>query len=142
MRKPLPETQPVKGFDIKVTHRDEQTGLITHTDPYILRLVGETGSSEKQRLWERPAGSGNLFNKNNEPIGRWVYEDKVIKGKKVRVGHYDEKAEHIAFTPPPTKDQLLAKELSEERVRVQELERELAAIKAEKEKKNTKTSKE
>lgn len=135
MRKPAAEEETPKGFDLVVTHRDPKTGLVVRENPYILRVIGETGSSEKQRLWERPKGSGNLFDKHNNPVGRWVYEDKIVKGKKIRVGSYDEKAEHVAFTPPPTKDQLLAQGISERDVKIAELERELNAIKAENEKK-------
>jgi hypothetical protein len=131
MRKPLPEEPQQTGFNLMVTYRDEKTGLITHTDPYILRIVGESGSSEKTQLWERPKGSGNLFDKENNKVGRWVYEDKVIKGKKARVGHYEADAEHIDYVKPLTQDQLLARELSEKSVRLSEVEKELAALKAE-----------
>lgn len=136
MRKPLPEEKPQTGFNLIVTKRDDKTGLVTEKDPYILRVIGETGSSEKQRLWERPAGSGNLWDKSNNPVGRWVYEEKVIKGKKVKEGKFVADAPHIAFTPPQTKDQILAKSLSEKEVKIAELERELLSIKTEKDKRS------
>lgn len=129
------------GFNLKVTYRDERTGLITHTDPYTVRYVGEVGSNEKSRLWERPKGSGNLFDKHNNPCGRWVYTEKVVKGKKINEGKYDPSAEHIAFTPPPTQDQKLAQELTAKDVRIAELEREMASIKAEQEKKSAQAKK-
>jgi hypothetical protein len=59
-----------KGFNLQVTYRDEQTGLITKHDPYILRVVGDGGN--RTQLFERPKGSGNCFDKQNNPIGRWV----------------------------------------------------------------------
>lgn len=136
MRKPLPEEKPETGFSTLVTHRDDKTGLVTHTDPYIRRVIGEVGSNERQTLWERPAGSGNLFNKAGNPIGRWVYEEKIVKGKAVKVGSYVPDAEHIAYVAPLTADQKLRQEMTADKVRMAELERELAQIKAEKEKKS------
>ncbi len=136
MRKPLAEEPKPQGFNLQVTYRDEQTGLVTHSDPYVLRVIDETGSGDKRELFERPKGSGNLFDKQNNPVGRWVYgEEKIIKGKKVRVGSFVPDAQHIAFTPPPTEDQLLARQLSEKDVKIAELERELKAIQSEKSKK-------
>jgi hypothetical protein len=128
------EEQP-KEFDLKVTYRDEKTGLITKRDPYILRVVGEQGSNVKSRLWERPAGSGNLFDKHMNPVGRWVYEEKTVRGKVVRVGKFVEGAEHIKYVPPMTEDQKLAQELLSKDAKIAELEREMAAIKAEETKK-------
>lgn len=133
MRKPMAEDKPQTGFNLQVTYRDEHTGLITHEDPYIRRVVGE----ERQVLWERPKGSGNLFDKHNNPIGRWISEDKVIKGKAVKVGHHDPDAKHIAFTPPPTADQILAQTITEKDVKIAELEQELKAIQAEREKRGS-----
>jgi len=121
------QDQKPKGFDTTVTHRDPKTGRITHTTPYILRVCGEPGSSEKARYWERPAGSGNLFDKHNNPIGRWVYEEKNVKGKMVKIGKYDPNAKHVEWVPPQTEDQKIASENAA-------LKAELAALKAEKEK--------
>lgn len=121
-------------FDLVVTHRDPKSGMITHTTPYILRRVGEVGSSEKTDLWERPSGSGNLFDAEMNPVGRWVYEEQKIKGKVVKVGHHEPEAEHIVFVPPLTEDQKLRHELSSKQVELEETKRELAAIKAEREK--------
>lgn len=124
-------------FDLVVTHRDPKSGMITHTTPYILRRVGEVGSSEKTDLWERPSGSGNLFDAEMNPVGRWVYEEQKIKGKVVKVGHHEPEAEHIVFVPPLTEDQKLRHELSSKQVELEETKRELAAIKAEREKAST-----
>ena len=124
-------------FDLVVTHRDPKSGMITHTTPYILRRVGEVGSSEKTDLWERPSGSGNLFDAEMNPVGRWVYEEQKIKGKVVKVGHHEPDAEHIAFVPPLTADEKLRQEVAATQVELAETKRELAAIKAEREKAST-----
>jgi hypothetical protein len=118
-------------FNLRVTHRDEKTGAVTHSDPYVLRVIGTKGEDGKldggkMYMFERPVNSGNLWNSRGTPVGRWVN------------GKWDEKAAHVAFTPPETQDQKLAKELISKDNRVSELERELAAIKAEAEAKQTK----
>ena len=132
----IKEEEVVEGFDLRVTHRDPKTGLVTHTDPYILRVIGDGDNGGRSRLWERPAGSGNCWDKQGNPIGRWVYEEKEINGKKIRTGHYDPKAEHVHWEKPLTEDQKLAKEVLTKDAKIVELERELAAIKAESEKKS------
>jgi hypothetical protein len=116
-----------EGFSLRVTYRDEKSGQVTHKDPYILRVLGE----ERRKVWERPVGSGNLWNKKGEAIGRWVVDPKTKKGKFV------EGAKHVEFVPPMTEDQKLAKSLIEKDVKIAELEKELALIKAEKEKKGS-----
>lgn len=110
------EEESPKGFNLKVTYRDED-GSIYKKDPYILRVV------DKRKLWERPVGSGNLWDRKNQPIGRWVN------------GKHDEKAEHIAFTPPETEDQKLARSVVEKDSKIKALEAELASMKAESKKK-------
>lgn len=111
-------------FDLVVTHRDPKTGLVTKQTPYILRVCGEQGSDQRSRMWERPAGSGNVFDRENNPVGRWIYEDQVIQGKKVRIGKHDPKAAHIEWAPPLTEDQKIAQENAT-------LKAEIAALKAE-----------
>lgn len=108
-----------KGFNLVVHHRNPKTGLVEKADPYILRVC-DAGNGGRTRLWERPKGSGNLYEKSGKPCGRWID------------GKHDSKAEHIAFVAPLTSDQKLAAESIENKVRIAELERELAAIKAEK----------
>lgn len=128
--------EPVKGFDLRVTHRDETTGLVVREDPYVLRVIGnaeDPKDESRQRLWERPAGSGNLWDKSNNAIGRWISEEKIIKGKKCKVGHYDPDAPHIAWAPPLTEDQKIAQENAA-------LKAEIAALKAEQMKKDTSMS--
>lgn len=117
-----------KGFNLVVTHRDEKTGLVTRRDPYTLRVVASPDGG-KTRYWERPAGSGNLFNKNNEPIGRWVIDEKTKRGKFVA------SEKHVEFTPPPTEDQILRQQMTQDKARIAELEKELTALRIEKEKK-------
>jgi hypothetical protein len=115
---------PRQKFDLMVTHRHPKTGQIIKHDPYILRVCGEIGSSEKSQYWERPAGSGNLYDAQMNPVGRWEYEDKVIKGKAVKVGKLVEGAAHIAWAPPETQDQKISRENAA-------LKAEIAALKAE-----------
>lgn len=119
----------VKGFDLQVTHRDETTGLVTHTNPYVMRTISAPDGG-KRSIWERPAGSKNLYDKKNNPCGRWV-TDKNGKGK------HDPKAEHVLYTIPETKDQKLAKELIESQVKISALEKELESIKADPKKKES-----
>lgn len=115
--------QKPKGFNIKVTYRNERTGLITHKDPYILRVVGS--GDGKTKTWERPPGSGNLFNSKNEPVGRWVIDPKTKRGS------FQKDVPHVEFTPPETQDQKLARSLTEKENKIQALEKELQSIKAE-----------
>jgi len=123
------ETKPT-GFDLKVTYRDEKTGLVIDNDSYTLRVLGSADG--KTRLWERPKGSGNLFDRKGNSIGRWVMDPKTKKGQ------HEEKAEHIAWTRPETQDQKLARSLNEKDQKIAELERELLSISEEKTKKDTK----
>lgn len=116
--------EKMEGFDIRVTHRDPKSGAVVRQDPYILRVIGEGGN--KRKLFERPKGSGNLWNRQGEPIGRWVK------------GEFVEGEPHVEFTPPPTQDQLLAQSLVQKDSRIAELERELQAIQAESDAKSKK----
>lgn len=127
-----PEETVKPKFDILVTHRDERTGLVTKRDPYILRIT-QSSDGGKTRLWERPAGSGNLFNSKNEPVGRWIIDPKTKKGK-----HMPDEA-HAFFEPPQTEDARIAQELVTKDSRIMALEAELAQIRAENERKTTAT---
>jgi hypothetical protein len=111
-----------RGFDLTVTHRDPYTGVITHTDPYIMRSLKAEGGSGRTRVWERPAGSGNLFDRDNEPVGRWVKDGENPNGV------FKRGAPHVAYEAPLTNDQKVARENMA-------LKAELAAMKAEQEKK-------
>lgn len=106
-----------KGFDLQVTFRDEKTGVVTHTDPYVLRVVSGT------KYWERPAGSGNIFNAKGEAIGRWEKNAFVPNAK------------HVAYAPPETRDQKLAREIAETKSQNEVLMKELESLRAEQKKK-------
>lgn len=116
---------------LRVTHRHPKTGLVAKKDPYIMRVVAE-GANKSQYI-EYPAGSGNLWSSDNgklkEPIGRWDKSkpegDRFLKG-----------VPHIEWTPPLTEDQKLAKSIVAKDEKINQLEAELAAIKAEREKRN------
>lgn len=125
------EENKVKGFDLMVTHRDPQTGVITKVDPYIARVIAAPDGG-KTTIYERPKGSGNLWNKKGEPVGRWVV------GKDGR-GKQDKDAAHVAFVPPQTEDQIIRAEMTKDKSKIAELEREIASIKAEQEKKASAT---
>lgn len=118
---PAAEEKKDEGFSLIVQHRDPKTGAIVREDPYILRRVSNGAAGGVSSYWERPAGSGNLFNKRNQPIGRW---DKTQpEGKR-----FIKDAPHIAWEPPLTEDQKVSKENAA-------LKAELAALKAEQAKK-------
>lgn len=116
-----------KGFDLTVTRRHPKTGLIESSDPYILRVIA--GGEGKVRVYERPAGSGNLWDKKGEPCGRW---DK----SKPEGERFVKDAKHIAWAPPESSDQKLARESAEKDIRIAELEKELASIRVEAKKKD------
>ena len=115
------DTKP-KGFDLTVTHRDPQTGQIIKEDPYVLRVVGVEGGG-KMSIFERPKGSGNCYDKQNNPIGRWV-GDKL-----------DKDAAHVAYVAPLTGDQRVRHEMNQDKAKIAELKSELDAIRAESAKK-------
>ena len=120
----LAEEFEAQGFDLQVTHRDEKTGVVVRKNPYVLRVV-QAPDGGKSRYWERPVGSGNLFDKKGNPIGRWEKDPKSGKGRFIA------SAEHVEFTPPETDDQKLARSVVERDVRIAELEKELANIRNE-----------
>ncbi len=111
---------------LKVTYHDHRTGLVIKKDPYTMRVVGDGGN--RTQYFERPKGSGNLFNFNGEPVGRW--DSRKAEGERFMAG-----AEHIEFVRPETDDEKLARSLITKDVKIRELEAELRAIKAESAKK-------
>lgn len=125
----MQETEVKKGFDFTVHHRDERTGEVVKTTPYTLRISSDGSANGRTRLLERPPGSGNIFNKKGDPIGRW---EKDAKGK----GTFKPDAPHIEFAAPETEDQKLSRAVLEKDSRISALEAELAAIKAESETRN------
>lgn len=115
--KPAPEAEQAPRFDTQVTFRDH-LGRVVKKNPYVLRVIaGPNGG--KTELYERPVGSGNIFDGQGRPFGRWVD------------GTHKEKEAHVAFTPPETDDQKLARTLVEQERKIEQLQKELAAIKAE-----------
>ena len=131
--RPQVEQAKPQGFDLTVHHRDPQTGLITHIDPYTLHVIGGEGFS-RVHAFERPKMSGNCWSKDGRAIGRWIRDEN---GK----GHYDANAEHVPFEAPLTGDQILAQELIAKNSRIAALEKEIAATKAEAQKKQADTPK-
>jgi hypothetical protein len=121
----IEEEETPKGFNLVVDQRHPKSGLVIKSDPYTLRVIGS--GEGKTWVFERPVGSGNLWNKSGDPIGRW--DKSKPEGERFIAG-----AEHIAWTPPLTADQKLARSVIEKDGRIQELEKEIAAIKAEREK--------
>lgn len=111
------------------------------SDPYTLRVC-KTADGDKTEIFERPPGSGNCFAKNGEAIGRWIVSEKKDEktGKMVKVGALDSNAAHIKTDPPMSPAAKQALETQRKDSRIAELERELAAIQAEKEKKTPKGS--
>lgn len=126
------ELEEKPGFDLTVHRRDSRTGELIDVDPYTVRVVGH-GGNERSRFFERPAGSGNLFDKNGVAVGRW---DKT----KPEGERFLEGAPHVQFEKPLTQDQMLRKEMIESKAKIAALEKELAAVKTEKESKSQKAS--
>lgn len=117
--------QTTKPFDVRqVTQRDPKTGKVIGANPVVIRRIKNSEGGTTQ-LIEWPKGSGNIWNNKEipEPIGRYVK------------GEFKAGEKHIEFQPPVTEDQKLAARATEAEVRVAELERELAQIKAEQAKK-------
>lgn len=125
-------------FNTKVTYRDDKTGQIIKQDPYIMRSCKKDGGGSAH-YFERPAGSGNLYDGQGRPVGRW----DVSKPEGER---FIADAKHIAWERPKTEDEKLASRLIAADAKNKALEAELAAMKAEKvaktAPKDTKTTKE
>lgn len=113
-------------FDVTVTHRDPLTGVVVRQDPYKLTI--KQTEQGRLSLYERPPGSGNLYDAQNKPCGRWKFEDGIKL--------YDPKAAHIKVEPKETEEQKFARKLREieaenERLKKQLAEKEIASIRAE-----------
>jgi hypothetical protein len=107
-----------KRFDLQVTHRDNKTGKVIRNNPYIARVIkAEDGG--KTTVFERPAGSGNLWDKKDAPVGRWEN------------GSWKKEATHVEFQVPETQDDKLKRSLIEKDVKLAAALKELEAIKAE-----------
>ncbi len=123
----LGEEAEAQGFNLQVTYRDEKTGQVTKTDPYFLRVT-KAADGGKGQAWERPAGSGNLFNKQNQPIGRW--DSSKPEGERFLAG-----VPHVAYEKPLTSDQKVAKSIISKDAKINALEAELKSLRAEADKK-------
>lgn len=113
------EQETQKPFDLVVHQRDPKTGLVIKEDAYNLRVC-DAGNGGRTRTYERPKGSGNLFEKSGKPCGRWV-EGKYVEG-----------AKHVVFVAPLTNDQKLAAENISNKARIAELELKLIEMEAKK----------
>jgi hypothetical protein len=123
MRKERVQEEAPIGFDFKVTHRDEKTGLIVRKNAYTMHILGD----ERKQVMERPKGSGNCWDAQNEPCGRIALKGK---GRQAKLS-YDPDAKHIAWSEPETADQKLARETAKTNSENAALKAELAALKAE-----------
>lgn len=103
------------GFDLQ-THKWNSKGGLERVEHYRLHCI------RGAQYFERPVGSGNVFYKSGEAAGRIL-----LTGSSFAV---DTDAKHIAFTPPPTGAEKVAKELADRTSEVARLEAELNAIKA------------
>jgi hypothetical protein len=101
-------------FDIKITKTtDPLTKRVVSFKPYTLHCVGQA------RYFEYPKGSGNLWWESREFCGRWE-DGKAVVGKA-----------HVAFKPPLTEDEALAKHVAGVEDQNKKLLAELEAIKKE-----------
>jgi uncharacterized small protein (DUF1192 family) len=109
-------------FDL-ITHHWNRQGQLTRTNLYIMYII------EGNKYFERPVNSGNLWHENNQPAGRVekTFGPNGVVAKK----SFDYKAPHKAYTPKLEGNDALKYQVEQERDRIAELERELAAIKAE-----------
>lgn len=123
-----PNTQ---AFDLVTKVYDSKTKRVIGTNNYRLRSFGRPAVD----LFERPVGSGHLYYKSGEPAGQFDY-DKYEELKKAKAVNAVEAsvvmgANHIPWEAPETGDEKMARELSTTKKRNEQLEKELAAIRAE-----------
>lgn len=111
-------------FDLR-THETDARGRVKGTKLYRLH------SKDGVQLFERPVDSGNLFYENNEEAGRVT----VVKDKRGRIvgKKFDLDAKHVAFKTPMNEAEEMERKLDEANARAAAAEKELAAIRAEKE---------
>lgn len=120
-----PEEKESEGFDIRVHYVDGATRKVTHKNPYRMHVV------KGVQYFERPVGSLNLFYKDGSPAGR-LDEKALAKNKmEVLVG-----AAHVEWVAPKSESELREMEYQAAIKKSAALEKELAAMKAEQEKKD------
>jgi len=123
MRKEEVKEETPAGFDFRVTYRDRITGMVSHTNPYTMHIIGD----ERKQVMERPKGSGNCWDAQNQPAGRIMLKGEGRNAKLV----LDPDAKHIAWAEPETADQKLARDVAAQKAENAALKAELAAMKAE-----------
>lgn len=123
MRKEEVQEEKSTGFDFRVTYRDRVTGQVNRTNPYTMHIIGD----ERKQVMERPKGSGNCWDAQNQPAGRITLKGEGRNAKLV----LDPDAKHIAWNEPETEDQRLARDVAAQKAENAALKAELAALKAE-----------
>jgi uncharacterized small protein (DUF1192 family) len=114
------EMDPNK-FDLR-THLFDNNGRIVKTNHYALHVTDGVS------YFERPMNSGNLWFENNQPAGR-VERVADASGKSSKV--FSPGAPHKVFEIKLEGDELLQVELQNSVERIAALEKELAAVRAE-----------
>ncbi len=109
-----PQLDESTGFDYRTHISDSRTGKLVRLQHYTRHARGT------EVLLERPPGSGNCFNENGTPAGRYSF---VTKGRETMWEKVSD--EHIATKPAP------ANHMEELTQRNEALEQELAALRAE-----------
>lgn len=107
-----------QGFDITVTHRDPQSGLITRQDPYTLIVCGDA----HQRLWERPKNSGNVYDRQGRPCGRYIRDPKTGKGE------YKSFEDHVVVAPVLSNEDQARNAIHQKDTKIAELELKLIEL--------------
>lgn len=105
------------------THIWDSQGRLVKKNLYTEYVI------QGSRYLERPMNSGNLWTEGNQPAGR--IEKTFGPAGQVLTKKFDHEASHIAYTPVLTGDEAIMYQLEQERAARVELERELAAIRAE-----------
>lgn len=125
-----PEEKKSEGFDLRTHYIDPATRKVSHKNPYRMHAI------KGVQYFERPVGSLNLFYKDGSPAGR-IDEEALKKNRwEVLVD-----APHVDWVAPKTEAELREQQYEQAIARSKELEKELAAMKAEQEKKDGITAK-
>lgn len=95
-------------FDLRTHIRNEKTGQLLKAQPYRLHYIND------KKLYERPAGSGNVFYESGEKAGRFV------KGK------HEDSEPHIAYTAPVSDDKKINAVIADKDAEIAALKKQLA----------------
>lgn len=117
------EKEEVTGFNKKVTYRDPLSGQIVKKDPYIKRVCRSEGGGNT-RYYERPIGSGNLWDAQGNAVGRWDHT-------KPEGQRFIKDVEHKPYVPTMTEDEKLANKILATENKNKALLAELESVKAE-----------